>query len=100
MTGPVLQSGWETPGAKDLTPEQFAFLANLRKQRCPATAAQDAAVIGPLIRANLVRWDDDPSEPGIRRKPRSATFTLTPLGEVCLIEYEARERLPEWRQDG
>jgi hypothetical protein len=50
--------GWSV----DLTREQRTFLADLRKGTCGATAAQDASVIGPLIRANLVRWDDNPSE--------------------------------------
>jgi hypothetical protein len=79
----------------DLTREQIIFLADLRKGTCRATAAQDASVIGPLIRANLVRWDDDPSEAANRRKPPGSTFTLTPLGEACLAEHEAQERLPE-----
>ena len=100
MTDPMLQSGWEAPGAKDLTQEQLAFLTDLRRGRCPATAAQDAGVIGPLIRANLVRWDDDPSDSGSRRRPRGTTFTLTPLGEIRLIEHETRERLPERGRDG
>jgi hypothetical protein len=99
MTDLMLQSGWETPGGKDLTQEQFAFLVDLRKGGRPATSAQDAVVIGPLIRANLVRWDDNASEVGTRHKPRGTTFTLTPLGEVCLVDHEARERLPEWRRN-
>jgi hypothetical protein len=100
MNDPMLQSGWETPGAKDLTQEQLSFLADLRRGRCPATAAQDAVVIGPLIRANLVRWDDDPTESGTRRKSRGTTFALTPLGEVRLVEHETRGRLPERGRDG
>jgi len=79
----------------DLTRKQLAFLADLRKGTCRATAAQDASVIGPLIRANLVRWDDNPSEAGTRRKPLGSTFNLTPLGEVCLGEREAPERRPD-----
>ena len=81
-------------GTMDLTREQRAFLADLRKGTCRATAAQDAGVIGPLIRANLVRWDDDPSDAGTRRKPPGSTFTLTPLGEVCLAEHDARGHVP------
>lgn len=73
----------------DLTREQLTFLANLRKGACCATAAQDATVMGPLIRANLVRWDDDPSEAGTHRNPRGSIFTLSPLGEACLADYEA-----------
>lgn len=100
MTDPMLQSGWAIPGAQDLTREQFVFLADLRKGRCPATAAQDAVVIGPLIRANLVRWDDNPREATTHRRSRGTNFALTRLGEARLVEHEARERPPEERRDG
>ncbi len=76
-----------------LTREQVAFLADLRKGTCRAAAAQDASVIGPLVRAHLVRWDDDQSAAGRRREPPGSTFTLTPDGEACLAEHEAQERL-------
>jgi hypothetical protein len=66
----------------------MTFLVDLRKGTCRATAAQDASVIGPLIRANLVRWDVDPSEAASRRKPPGSTFSLTPLGESFLAEHE------------
>lgn len=75
----------------DLTREQLAFLADLRKGARRATAAQDASVIGPLIRANLVRWEDDPSKTAGRREPRGSTFTLTTLGEASLLEHDAHE---------
>jgi len=75
----------------DLTHEQVTFLADLRKGACRATAAQDACVIGPLIRANLVRWDVDPSETAGRRQPPGTTFTLTFFGETRLAEHEAHE---------
>ncbi len=78
----------------DLTREQLAFLTDLRRGTCRATAAQDASVIGPLIRANLVRWDDDLSNAASRRKPPGSTFTLTPLGEARLAEHEPEARLP------
>lgn len=78
----------------DLTREQAAFLADLRKGTCRATAAQDARAIGPLVRANLVRWDDDPSDGGTRRKARGSSFTLTDLGEACLARHDAQESLP------
>lgn len=81
----------------DLTREQLAFLADLRKGTCRATAAQDASVIGPLIRSHLVRWDDDPREAGIRRKPEGSSFTLTELGEAFLAEHE---RQNPWRHGG
>ncbi len=66
----------------------MTFLVDLRKGTCRATAAQDASVIGPLIRANLVRWDVDPSEAASRRKPPGSTFSLTPFGESFLAEHE------------
>jgi hypothetical protein len=79
----------------DLTREQLAFLAGLRMGSRRAMAIQDAGVIGPLIRANLVRWDDDPSEVARRREPPGTTFTLTSLGEACLAEHNAQRRLPD-----
>ncbi len=82
----------------DLTVEQLAFLADLRKGTRRATAAQDASVIGPLIRANLVRWDDDPSEAEIRQKPQGGTFTLTEFGARCLADHARQEGTPEWRR--
>jgi len=77
----------------DLTEDQMRFLAELRKGACRATAAQDAAMIGPLIRANLVRWDDDPGEGVGRDGPRRSTFTITAGGEAVLAEHEARQGL-------
>ena len=79
----------------DLTQEQAAFLDDLRKAPARATAAQDATVIGPLIRANLVRWDDAPIEAAERRGLRSSTFTLTALGEASLAEHEAQNHLAD-----
>ena len=73
----------------------MTLLADLREGTCRATAAHDASAIGPLIRANLVRWDDDPSEAANRSRPPGSTFTITPLGEACLAGHEAQERLPE-----
>ena len=73
----------------DLTPKQSRFLTDLRKGACRATAAQDATVIGPLIRTNLVRLDDDPMEVAGHRL-RGSTFTLTTLGEAALARYETR----------
>ena len=81
--------GGEIAAQMHLTREQMAFLIDLQNGICRATAAQDASVIGPLIRANLVRWDVDPSEVASRRNPQGSTFSLTPLGEVCLAEHEA-----------
>jgi len=75
--------------AMDVTDEQVAFLADLRNGACPAVAALDASMIGPLIRAHLVRWDDDPAESAKRQRIPGTTFTLTELGEQCLAELEA-----------
>lgn len=87
----VPHSGPEVTVTMKLTRKQLTFLADLRKGTCAATAAQDAGVIGPLIRANLVGWDDDPSKEAGRRNPQGSTFTLTPLGEACLTKHEAHE---------
>jgi hypothetical protein len=67
----------------------MTFLADLQQGTCRATAAQDASVIGPLIRANLVRWDVDPGKEATRRNPPGSSFTLTSLGEACLAEHIA-----------
>lgn len=79
----------------ELTSEQLAFLADLRIGACRAVAALDASMIGPLIRANLVRWDDDPAEAARRRQPPGTTFTLTSLGEQCLAGHEVGGQLTE-----
>jgi hypothetical protein len=77
----------------DLTREQRAFLADLLMGACRTRTAHDARVIGPLIiRANLVRWDDDPSEAARRREPPGTTFTLTSLGEAFLAGHEGQRR--------
>jgi len=77
----------------ELTSEQVAFLADLRKGACRAAAALDARVIGALIRANLVRWDDDPDAAAKRRRPPGTTFTLTSLEEQRLAEHEVTRQL-------
>lgn len=79
-----------------LTVQQLAFLMDLRKGARPAIAAQDASVIGPLIRADLVRWDDNPSETGTRRRPQGSSFALTETGALRLAEHEKQASLPEW----
>jgi hypothetical protein len=79
----------------ELTDEQVAFLADLRNGACPAVAALDASMIGPLIRANLVRWDDDPAESAKRQHPPGTAFTLTDLGEQCLVELETGRQSTE-----
>ena len=74
----------------ELTRLQLGFLIDLRTGACRAAAGLDAGVIGPLIRANLVRWDDDPAEAAKRRRPPGTTFALTSLGAQSLAEHEAR----------
>lgn len=85
----------ETIAAMELTKAQLFFLADLRLGALRAVAALDACVIGPLIRANLVRWDDDPADVAMRRQPRRTTFALTSLGARYLAEHEACRRLME-----
>ena len=79
----------------ELTREQLSFLTELRTGSRRAAAALDASMIGPLIRANLVRWDDDPAEAAKRREPPGSTFALTDLGEKYLADHEGRSRLTE-----
>jgi hypothetical protein len=71
----------------DLTREQLAFLTDLRTGACRAVAAMDASFIGPLMRTNLVRRDDDKSEAARRRLPPGTTFALTSLGEQRLAKH-------------
>ena len=47
-------------------------------------------MVGPLIRANLVQWDDEPGDAARRRQPPSTIFALTELGACLLAEREAR----------
>jgi hypothetical protein len=54
---------------------QLTFLADLRQGPRRAGAHLDASMVGPLIRANLVQWDDEPG---------------TGLGACLLAEHEAR----------
>jgi hypothetical protein len=79
----------------ELTKLQLGFLVDLRTAACRAVARLDAGVIGPLIRAKLVRWDDDPAESAKRRRPPGSTFALTSLGAESLAEHEARQRAME-----
>ena len=73
----------------DLTSAQWSFLAGLRHGPHAATADQDASVIGPLIRSELVDWSDDVIVPRNRRMLPSATFTLTPRGAAHLVKRQA-----------
>jgi hypothetical protein len=72
------------------TIRQFTFLADLRRGPRRAAAYLDASMVGPLIRANLVQWDDEPGDAARRRRPPSTIFALTGLGACLLAEHEAR----------
>ncbi|HEY1931846.1 MAG TPA: hypothetical protein VGG99_07540 [Acetobacteraceae bacterium] len=74
----------------ELTLRQLSFLAGLRQGARRAAAHLDASMVGPLIRANLVQWDDEPGDAARRRRPPSTTFALTGLGAGLLAEHEAR----------
>jgi hypothetical protein len=72
------------------TTPQLTFLADLRRSAQRAASHLDASMVGPLIRANLVRWDDEPGDAARRRRPPSTIFSLTALGACLLAEHEAR----------
>ena len=71
------------------TTRQLTFLTDLRRGAQRAAAHLDASMVGPLIRANLVQWDDEPGDAARRRRPPSTIFTLTKLGACLLAEHEA-----------
>jgi hypothetical protein len=72
------------------TAPQLTFLADLRQGPRRADPDLDASMVGPLIRANLVQWDDEPGHAARRRRPPSTIFALTRLGACVLAEHEAR----------
>lgn len=72
------------------TTRQFNFLAELRRGARRAASHMDASMVGPLIRANLVQWDDEPGDAARRRRPPGTIFTLTELGACLLTEHESR----------
>ena len=72
------------------TARQLSFLTDLRRGARRAAAHLDASKVGPLIRAHLVQWDDEPGDAARRRRPPSTIFTLTGLGAGLLAEHEAR----------
>ena len=71
------------------TAPQLIFLADLHRGPRRAAAHLDASMVGPLIRANLVQWDDEPGDAARRRRPPSTIFALTPLGACLVAEHEA-----------
>jgi len=70
------------------TGPQVTFLNHLRGGTRRASADIDACMVGPLIRANLVRLDDDPAAAARRRRPPGTTFTLTSQGAQLLTDHE------------
>jgi hypothetical protein len=70
------------------TGPQLTFLTYLRGGTRRASTDIDACVVGPLIRANLVRLDDDPAAAARRRRPPGTIFTLTSLGAQLLMDRE------------
>jgi len=77
----------------DLSLPQLTFLADLRSGARRASARLDASMVGPLIRANLVQWDDEPGDAARRRQPPSTIFTLTEPGACLLADHEAKRCL-------
>jgi hypothetical protein len=73
----------------ELTEAQLKFLVSLSEAPVAAGHEVDASVVGPLIRANLVRWDDDAGAEAKRRLTPRSTFTLTPAGAQLLAERGA-----------
>jgi hypothetical protein len=63
-----------------LTPAQWTFMTDLLGGPRVAAACQDASMIGPLIRAELVAWTDEADRPPHRRAEPAASFALTLLG--------------------
>jgi len=72
------------------TTRQLTFLADLRRGARRAAVHLDASMVGPLIRANPVQWDDEPGDAARRRRPPSTIFALTGLDACLLAEHEAR----------
>jgi len=71
------------------TARQLTFLTDLRGGACRAAAHLDASMVGPLIRANLVQWDDESGDVARRRHPPGTTFALTGPGALLLAQHEA-----------
>lgn len=80
--------------AMDLTQAQWAFLDELRRGACPAVAQLDASMVGPLIRARLVSWDDVVGDTAQRCNLPTTIFKLTQLGERRLAEGGTQQSPP------
>ena len=74
------------PIGMELTAAQLTFLNSLSQQPAVAAHDVDASMVGPLIRANLVRWEDDSDAAARRRLTPGSTFTLTPEGARVLLD--------------
>lgn len=85
---PDTESEARRSGKLELTAAQLSYLRALSQHPAAATHNVDASVVGPLIRANLVRWDDDAGAPARRRLTPGSTFTLTPEGAQLLIDSD------------
>lgn len=68
----------------ELTTAQLRFLCSLSRAPIAAAHSVDAGMAGPLIRANLVRWEDDAGDAARRSLTPRSTFTLTPEGAQLL----------------
>ena len=71
-----------------LSASQLAFLIELQAAARPARADLDATMVGPLLRAGLVRWGSDPHKGQGAGRP--GTFVLTRLGARRLADHKAR----------
>lgn len=78
------ESEAQRSGKMDLTAAQLIFLRALSQHPAAARRSVDASVVGPLIRANLVRWEDDAGATARRSLTPGSTFTLTPEGTQVL----------------
>jgi len=70
----------------ELTAAQVEFLLSLSQGAIVAAHKVDASMVGPLIRANLVRWEDDAAAAARRRLTPGSTFTLTHEGAQVLLD--------------
>src|SRR5690349_6194723 len=61
-----------------LTPEQITFLVSLLSGPRRTDDCHDAITVGPLLRLNLIAWDEPDHRLKGRRRP--STFTLSEAG--------------------
>lgn len=82
----LIKAWYESTGKMELTTAQLEFLCSLRQASVAAAYNVDASVVGPLIRANLVRWEDDAGAAARRSLTPRSTFTLTLQGVQLLVD--------------